>query len=152
MNKNVAKKLFWMCFTIALSVLTIWALLRQNQSISIPELIELISQSNRKWMIAAIISALCYVLFEAVALFSILKGIGYKRSLAKNILYSTSDVYFSAITPSATGGQPASAFFMVRDGLPGGITSAALILNLMMYNAAIVFLGIIAIILVPKMR
>ena len=150
MNKSVAKKIFWMCFTLALSVLTVWALLKQNESMSIPKLVELISESNKKWMTAAIISALCYVLFEAVALYSILKGIGHKRDLWKSLIYSTSDVYFSAITPSATGGQPASAYFMLKDGIPAGVTSAALILNLMMYNASIIFLGILAIIIAPK--
>ncbi|SHJ18382.1 lysylphosphatidylglycerol synthase transmembrane domain-containing protein [Pseudobutyrivibrio xylanivorans] len=150
MNKSVAKKIFWMCFTLALSVLTIWALLKQNQSMSIPKLIELVSGADTKWMTAAIVSAFCYVVFEAIALCSILKGIGYKQRLRDGLIYSTSDVYFSAITPSATGGQPASAFFMLKNGIPAGATSASLILNLMMYNASIVFLGIIAIIIAPR--
>ena len=150
MNKEVAKKIFWMCFTTLLSVLTIWALLKQNESMSFARLVELISLSDKRWMVAAIISAFCYVLFEAVALCSILNGIAHEKGFLKGLIYSTSDVYFSAITPSATGGQPASAFFMIRDGIPGGVTSAALILNLMMYNAAIVFLGIIAIIIAPR--
>lgn len=150
MNKSVAKRLFWMCFTLGLSILTIWTLLKQSQSMSIARLLELIIKADKKWMLAAIISSFMYVVFEAVAICSILKGISYKRHLSKGLIYSTSDVYFSAITPSATGGQPASAYFMIRDGLPAGVTSATLILNLVMYNASIVFLGILAIILAPK--
>lgn len=149
MNKAVAKKIFWMCFTLALSILTIWALLKQNQSMSIEQLFKLIMSADKKWMIAAILSAFSYVIFEAIALCSILNSISHEKSFKRGLLYSTSDVYFSAITPSATGGQPASAFFMIRDGIPGGVTSAALVLNLMMYNAAIVFLGVIAIIIAP---
>lgn len=150
MNKSVAKKIFWMSFTLALSILTIWALLKQNQSMSVPTLIELVSTSDKKWMSAAIASAILYIIFEAVALCSILKRIGYKQKINSGLVYSASDVYFSAITPSATGGQPASAFFMLKNGIPAGVTSASLILNLMMYNAAIVFLGIVAIIIAPK--
>ena len=149
MNKDVVKKLFWMCFTLLLSVLTIWALLKQNESMSATQLITMIREADKKWMTAAILSAFSYVIFEAIALCSILNSISHEKSFKRGLLYSTSDVYFSAITPSATGGQPASAFFMIRDGIPGGVTSAALVLNLMMYNAAIVFLGVIAIIIAP---
>lgn len=150
MNKSVAKKIFWMCFTVALSVLTIWALLKQNKSLSLARFVELLSQANIRWIIIAIISAACYVIFEAVALCSILNGISHGRRISSGIIYSTADVYFSAITPSATGGQPASAYFMLKDGIPGGVASATLVLNLVMYNAAIVFLGILAIIISPK--
>lgn len=150
MKKAFAKKLFWMCFTLGLSILTIWALLKQSQSMSVSLLLELILKADKKWMTAAIISSFMYVIIEGVAICSILKGISYKKGLGKGLIYSTSDVYFSAITPSATGGQPASAYFMIRDGVPAGVTSATLILNLVMYNASIVLLGIVAIILAPK--
>ena len=139
MNKSVVKKLFWMCFTLVLSVLTIWALLKQSESMSVEQLIQLIWGADKKWMIAAILAAFSYVIFEAIAICSILNSISHEKTFKRGLLYSTADVYFSAITPSATGGQPASAFFMIRDGIPGGVTSAALVLNLMMYNASIVF-------------
>ena len=150
MNKIVARRLFWMCFTLGLSILTIWTLLKQSQNMSVARFLNLIIEADKKWMSAAIISSFMYVVFEAVAICSILNGISQKRNLSKGLLYSTSDVYFSAITPSATGGQPASAYFMIRDGVPAGVTSATLILNLVMYNASIVLLGIVAIILAPK--
>ena len=103
MNKAVAKKIFWMCFTLALSILTIWALLKQNQSMSIEQLFKLIMEADKKWMVAAIISTFSYVIFEAIALCSILNSISHEKSIKRGLLYSTSDVYFSAITPSATG-------------------------------------------------
>ncbi len=149
MNKSQMKKAFWMFFTTVLSVLTVWALLKQSETMSVDTLVKKIGEADLKWIIVAVVSAGSYVFFEAVALCSILKGIGYRQSLRKGILYSTSDVYFSAITPSATGGQPASAFFMLRDKIPAGVSTAALILNVMMYNVSIVFLGIIAIVIAP---
>ncbi|MBR5636663.1 MAG: flippase-like domain-containing protein [Pseudobutyrivibrio sp.] len=150
MNKNVVKKIFWMCFTFLLSVLTIWTLLKQNESMSLQRLLELISNADKKWLTAAIISTACYVLFEALAICTILKGLDHVGHFKKGLIYSTSDVYFSAITPSSTGGQPASAFFMIKDGISAGVTSATLLINLMMYNISIVILGIIAIIMAPK--
>ncbi len=150
MNKESLKKAFWMCFTFVLAVLTVWALLKQSETMSIETLIKKLYSADKKWIVIAMTSALGYVFFEAVALCSILKGIGYKVSLKKGLLYSTADVYFSAVTPSATGGQPASAYFMLKHGINAGVTSATLVLNVMMYNLAIVFLGIVAIIINPR--
>ena len=143
------KKIFWMLFSILLAVLTVWAIFRESRSLSLPRLFEVVAGGNKLYLTISILCATGYVVFEAVAICSILKGINYKRSIREGILYSTSDVYFSAITPSATGGQPASAYFMHEDGIPAGVVSATLILNLMMYTAAIGFLGIVAIILNP---
>ena len=55
-------------------------------------------------------------------------------------------MYFSAITPSASGGQPASAYFMMKDGIPGYATTVALLINLVMYTLALLTVGIVSII------
>ena len=149
MNKDVLKKIFWMVFTFVLSILTIWVVIQQSNSMSLEYLMRKIAHADIRWIVVAMLSAACYVLFEAVALWAILKGIGIKTHLRNGLLYSTADVYFSAVTPSATGGQPASAYFMLKDGISAGVTSATLILNLMMYNSSIVFLGILAVIMNP---
>ena len=94
----------------------------------------------------AVICAALFVVLEGGALRSILKGIGYRPSLFRGLIYSTADVYFSAITPSATGGQPASAYFMYKDGVPAGAATVALIVNLIMYTLSILVLGIAAMI------
>ena len=107
-------------------------------------------EAHKGWMLLGVLSTILFVLLEGLSLRIILKSAGYPRGRKKGLIYSTSDVYFSAITPSATGGQPASAFFMIRDGIPVGITAAVLILNLMMYTISIVILGIVSIIIKPE--
>ncbi len=117
---------------------------------SVSRLMDILRLSDKPFFLLAVISAALFVWFEGVAICSILKYAGQPRSLRKGFLYSTSDIYFSAITPSATGGQPASAFFMRRDGIPMGIVTATLILNLMMYTLSIIVLGIISLLISPK--
>lgn len=151
MKGSQKKKLFWMIFSLVLALLTIWAVLKQSEDMSIQKLLEIVEGADKKWIIVSMVSVAFFVIFEAVAICSILKEISHEKSIGKGILYSTSDIYFSAITPSATGGQPASAFFMLRDGIPVGVASATLVLNLMMYTAAIIFLGFVAVVVSPKM-
>ena len=138
------KKVFWSLFSRVLAGLTIWAVVSQSKGISVKEVIESMASGDKRFLACAVVSVALYIWLEGVAICSILKGVGYSRNPVRGILYSTSDIYFSAITPSATGGQPASAYFMIADGIPAGIATATLVLNLMMYTISIVVLGIIS--------
>ena len=59
----------------------------------------------------------------------------------QGVLYSAADIYFSAITPSATGGQPASAVLMMRSGIPAAPTAVALLINLVLYTLSILLMA-----------
>ena len=74
-----------------------------------------------------------------------------KRPFRKCLVYSSSDIYFSAITPSATGGQPASAYFMMKDKVPGAVTTIILLVNLTLYTVSIIVIGVLCFILRPTM-
>ncbi|MBR6402696.1 MAG: flippase-like domain-containing protein [Eubacterium sp.] len=148
--KLINKNIIWAILSSLLAVLTIRIMLKLNKDMSLSMLMSTIASSDKLFFIIGAIAAALYVWFEGVAIRSILKHAGFKQGIFKGLVYSTSDVYFSAITPSATGGQPASAFFMMRDGIPGGMATATLVLNLMMYTISIVVLGVIAIFVSPR--
>lgn len=149
MDKKVSNNRIWIAVSFVLAILTIHLVLKQSKTVSFKDITRYVTMIDKTYLILAIISSALFVLFEAVAIGSILRKIGYEKSKSKCLLYSTSDIYFSAVTPSATGGQPASAFFMVRDGIPVGVATVTLILNLMMYTFSILFLGLIALIIDP---
>ncbi len=148
-KKSVFSKFIWSVICLILAVFTVFAVMRQRASLSFSDLRDFIVTSNKPWLIAGIVSSILYVWFEASALMTILKEVGYPTRRSGGLLFSAADVYFSAITPSATGGQPASALFMMREGIPTGTATATLVLNLIMYNAAIGVLGIIAVLVAP---
>lgn len=149
-GKKISKNLIWAIISLILAVLTVRIVLKQSSDLSITDLCALLKTSDKLYLSLAIIASLLFIWFEGTAIRSILKRAGYKRSPLQGLLFSTSDIYFSAITPSSTGGQPASAFFMIRSGISVGITTATLVLNLMMYTLSIIVLGIISIIISPK--
>ena len=149
-KKKVSKNLVWTLISLLLAILTIRMVFKQSRDISVDDLIRVIGSSNRPVFVIAVAAAGLYVWFEGAAICSILKHTGNPRGPLNGLLYSTADVYFSAITPSATGGQPASSFFMIRDGIPAGVATATLILNLMMYTASIIVLGLVSILLSPN--
>ena len=138
------KKIIWSLISLLLAGLSIWAVSAQSKDMSPIKLWRSLKLADPKWILAAVICMFGFIYFEGAAILCITKAIGYKESQFGGLLYSASDIYFSAITPSASGGQPASAFFMMRDGIPAGVVTVALVVNLIMYTLAILALGVVA--------
>ncbi len=150
-QKSRRNKILWTVVFIVIAVLTVWAVTAQNKDFSFTAFLHFLKNLKKPWLVAAFIAMIAYVLFEGMALLTISKSFGYKRNVWQGIGYSAGDIYFSAITPSASGGQPASAYLMMRDKIPGSVTTVVLIANLVMYTFAIIIIGILAFILKPSM-
>ena len=144
------KNEIWSVVALVLAGLSIWAVLRQAKDYSLKAFIEYFKGDNKFWIAMAVLCMIAFIVFEGLAILSVLKSFGHKRRVNKGIIYSAADIYFSSITPSATGGQPASAYFMMADGVPAAVSAVALLLNLVMYTASIMTIGIIALILRPS--
>ena len=148
---STRKKWFWTLFSLALAALSIWGVLSQSKKWSLTGILESLRTADPLWLGAAVVCTALFVLLEAVALFVLLKGTGYRESFGGSLLYSTSDIYFSAITPSASGGQPASAFFMIKDGVPAGAATVTLLVNLILYTLSLMILGLGSVIAYPSL-
>lgn len=135
------KSKIWGLLFFALAICTVWAVVSQNKSFSFAQLMGTLLGADAGEMIAAVFCMLGFIVFEGMALLCILRVFGYRKSFAKGFLYSAADIYFSAITPSATGGQPASAYFMMQDGIPGAVVTISLVANLIMYTLAFLTVG-----------
>lgn len=134
--------------TLILAAFTIYAVLK-GSGISLNELIADLRDASLWGLILASIGTLGFIWFEGEALRVIVRHMGYPTNRTQGFVYAAADVYFSAITPSASGGQPASAFFMMQDKIPGTAVMTALLLNLIMYTLAIITIGIADILLFP---
>ncbi len=145
--KQSRKKLLWSIVFVLIAVLSVWAVVGQSDSFSFSGFIKYISSSMNPFLLLAFLSVLLYIFFEGLAILRISKSLGHSRNLGQGTIYSAADIYFSAITPSATGGQPASAYFMIKDGIPGSVVTVSLILNLVMYTLSTLTFGILGIIL-----
>lgn len=142
-KKPPRKNLILNFIFILIAVLSVLIVVGGNDDFSFSEFILFTKASMNPYLLPAFLSVLAYVFFEGAALLRISASLGYKRSQGKGFVYSAADIYFSAITPSATGGQPASAFFMIKDGIPAPVTTVALIVNLVMYTLTTLTFGLV---------
>lgn len=147
--KNRSKQIIWSLISILLAFLSIWAVVSQSQEMSLADLYTTILTCDPGWMLAAVVSMSGYILFEGLALWYVMKQSGYPCRIRQGITYAASDIYCASITPSATGGQPACAWFMTRDGIPMGYVTAILALNLIFHTFATMICGVISVFLAP---
>ena len=144
MNKKVRKHLFNILFVLVLLGLTVFILIKSNKELSWADVRAFFSNCNPAYIVLAVCGMLVFLLAEAWSLKNIAKKFGYKTKFVSAFAYSSADAYYSALTPSATGGQPASAYYMVKDGIDAGSTTFILVFNLLGYTAAIFVLGVAA--------
>ena len=140
------KKILWGILFVFIAAFSIWAVTAQNKNFSVEMMNAFVKDANKLWLFAAALCSFGFIWFEGCALARTCKGLGYRKSIREGTIYGGADVYFSAITPSATGGQPASAYFMIKDGMPASAVTAVLLINLVMYTLALLFWGVLCII------
>jgi len=147
---NKKKELFWSFATLIIAAVSIWAVISQANHFSIEQFTDYISSTNPLWLFVAICMMVTFIICEGLAILTIIKAFGYARKFRQGIVYSSADIYFSAITPSATGGQPACAYFMLDDGIPAAVVTLCLILNLTLYTVSIMVVGGLALVIRPQ--
>lgn len=148
---NLKGKIIWTVIFIVIAVATVWAVTRHSKNFSLSDFFDYIGSASPLWMTAAVCSMLLFIVFEAAAIASTCRSFGFKTGFFNGLSYSASDIYFSAITPSASGGQPACGYFMVKDGIPFSVMTVALVSNLAMYTLSIIFIGLVCLILKPML-
>ena len=113
---------------------------------SITEFQETMRKCDGLYIFIAIGCVGLWVFFEAYFFKFIFKKLGYSISWYQSIGYVFTETYFSAITPSSTGGQPVQMVEMNKDKIPYKISSIVVMINTLLYKIAllvIVVLGFI---------
>lgn len=83
---------------------------------------------------------------EAAATCSILRALGCGQPFRRCVYYSCTGFFFSTITPSAAGGQPAQVCAMGRDGVPAAAGALDMLLVTIGYSTAVMGSGVIALV------
>ncbi len=71
---------------------------------------------------------------------------GCRTNLLKGIVYACTDFYFSAITPSATGGQPMVVYYMAKDKVPTSAATLSTVLLTVLFKVVLITLNLLALI------
>jgi len=118
---------------------------------SFSELKSVMVHCNPYYISVAIGCVFLYLFFGSIFLKKAFSSFGIPISFWQALCYSGIEIYFSAVTPSSTGGQPVQAFYMARDHIPYQKSTIVILINTILYKLAIMLLGIVAILMIPNL-
>ena len=142
MNK-IKKYILNMLLFIFLIWLT-FKILFANQDMN--ELLKIIDSTNKLFLLCSCLAMLIYCMLEAFNLMRTLKRLNTNTTYFKCLKYAFIGVFFSAITPAASGGQPMQVYYMHKDGLNIGHSSLALLINLTSFQITTILMALISLI------
>lgn len=118
---------------------------------SVTDFIETLKRCNPIFIGFAFLCVLAYLGMNCIFLKKIFHLFETKISWIQALGYTCTEIYFSAVTPSSTGGQPIELIYMARDHIPYRKSTIVVLINTILYKLAIVLLGVVSILCFPNL-
>ena len=101
---NKKKMIFNVVFLILVFVATLYGVFRGED---LKETIEVLKTVNLVWLIPGVIGVMIFIWGESIIIHYMMRTLGIRLKKWTCFLFSSIGFFFSCITPSASGGQPA---------------------------------------------
>ncbi len=137
-NKKV-KYTINVLFIAAVGYLT-FRILFKNREIS--DILKELHRANKGWLIFGVAAVFCFIAGESVIIKYMLWLFKEKVPFLRCLKYSFIGFFYSYITPSSSGGQPAQMIYMKKDGIYYGYSSLIMLVIAVVYKAVLVLMGI----------
>ena len=140
---GLKKQIVHLSILAVLIGVTMYVIFSNKDGFSLRSMGDFIARIHWPFLLGAFFCMALTIGCEAVSFCVLSRALGCPRTLRQTYAYASSDIYFSAITPSAVGGQPAAAYYMTKGGVPLSRTTAVLSVNLFLYTASLLVLGLV---------
>lgn len=138
--KNNLKKIFNFLLLLTIAVLVLYFSLKDDYN----TIVDLILSMNKIWVIVAILLVFSYYFFRAIVIKKLANKFNEKYSFKSSLRMVLETNFFHAVTPFATGGQPYEIYSLTKRNLKITEATNVSIQNFIVYQIAIVLLGILA--------
>ena len=131
MKKIVLNSIIIITTSVALVILVFFTDGAQN-------MISMIVRTEYRWLVGAISCTFLFWVFGSFTVGMLKRGIiGKKNDPGQNFKTVMVGMFFSSITPFATGGQPAQIYMLKRMGVDSGTGTSIIILKSVFYQSTI---------------
>ncbi len=125
---------------LALLGLTFWVIFKNND---ISAVMREIRNIDWIWLFPALIFALFFIMAEGIEFWYLLRALHVKHSFWACIWYAFVGFFYSALTPSASGGQPMQLYYMKKAGIKISDSAVILMVVALVYKGVLVFAGLV---------
>ena len=130
-----------------LIALTCYYFLKGNDLAAV---VRALRQANLWYILLAVGAMACFVGCESVNIKMMLKALGRPARFRSCLKYSYIGFYFSSITPSASGGQPAQVYYMHKDRISASLSTLILLVVVVCYQMGMVLYGAFVVLIQPS--
>ena len=134
------KKIFNYILLLSVTIIVLFLCLKDNYDAIINTLISM----DIKWLIVGFICILMYWFLKTLPLYYFTKSHKKDFTYKSAIILLLRTQFVNAITPFATGGQPYQVYYLNKEGIRSSTSTSIILENFIVYQIALVFLGIIA--------
>ena len=139
MTKNRKKIIADALLFLGLLALTLYAVFHGEDLGAVAEAIR---DCDWRWLVPAAGCVLVFIGGESVIIRILLRSGGYHLSAKRCFLVSSVGFFFSAVTPSAGGGQPMQVYFLRRERVPVPVAAVTLMAVTITYKLVLVIVGL----------
>ncbi len=140
-KKKTYKSLLNITIFIVITALVLYFSLKDNYK----EVLTGIFSANIWWLIVALLFVVLYWLFKARIFYMFTKKFDEKYTFGKAFHLQLNTNFFNAITPFSSGGQPFQIYTLMKQGISLTSSTNIIIENFIVYQIALVTLGIVSI-------
>lgn len=140
MKKNNARNRLNIAVLVLITILVLFFSLKDDFN----EVIKEILTVNPCWLFVGMFLVLSYFFLRSIDLYYLIRRVNPDYTLKKAVKLTISTQFFNAITPFATGGQPFQVYMLKKDGIRIPEGTNIIVQNFILYQIALVFLGIVA--------
>lgn len=116
------------------------------RKVNIKDILNSLKSVNLIYIFLAFIATFIYISLETVNVGRILNNFGYNKKPLTYLKYTMIGYFFSAITPSSSGGQPMQIYYMKKDDIDIPHSTFALLVQLSGYQFSVVLIAFISLI------
>ena len=121
--------------------LTLYAVFRGRD---LGDVADAVRDCDGRWLIPAVGCVAAFIGGESVIVRLLLRSCGQRLGPGKCFLVSSAGFFFSAVTPSAGGGQPMQVYFLCRERVPVPVSAVTLMAVTITYKLVLVLTGLFA--------
>ncbi|NLO84202.1 MAG: flippase-like domain-containing protein [Clostridiales bacterium] len=138
--KPNSKKLLSFVFLLITLAIVLYIGLSGNDLI---ELVETLKTFSPYFLLICLLCWMIYVLMDALSVHFFLKSQGYSIKLYQSLHAGMTGIYYSNVTPGATGGQPMEMYCLSKYKIPIGISGSALAVKFIVFQFMLLVVGAI---------
>ena len=133
------KMVFNVAFLVLVFVGTLYGVFHGED---LGEIFRILKTVNLWWLIPGVICVVIFIWGESIIIYYMMRTLGIQLKKWTCFLFSSVGFFFSCITPSASGGQPAQIYYMKKEKIPIPVSTLVLMIVTITYKLVLVVVGL----------